>query len=44
MSKISGVRGIGSLPLLPLELEAAEEDPPLSIPKLIAQGFTDSIV
>ena len=28
--RISGVRGIGSLPLLPLELEA-DEDPPLRI-------------
>jgi hypothetical protein len=28
-SIISGVRGICSLPLIPLELEAAEEDPPL---------------
>ncbi len=33
-SKISGVRGIGSLPLFPLELEATDADPPLSIPEL----------
>ncbi len=30
---ISGVRETGSLPLLPLELEA-DEDPPLSMPEL----------
>ncbi len=33
-SRISGVRGIGSLPLLPLELEAADVDPLLRIQEL----------
>ena len=34
MSNFSGVRGIGFLPLFLLEFEAAEEDPPLSIPEV----------
>jgi hypothetical protein len=33
-SSISGVRGIDSLPLLTLELEATDAEPPLSIPEL----------
>jgi len=33
-SKIFGVRGMGSLSLLPFELDAAEEVPPLIIPEL----------
>ena len=33
-SRISGVRGMDSLPLLPLELEAAEDDPPRSMPEV----------
>ena len=35
-SSISGVRGVKSLPLLPLELEAADADPPRRIPELSA--------
>ena len=33
---ISCVRGMGSIPLLPLELDVADVDPPLSMPKLKA--------
>jgi hypothetical protein len=34
--RISDVRGIGSLPLLPFEVDDVDEDPPLSIPELRA--------
>ena len=34
--KMSGVRGMGSLPLLPFALDAADVDPPLSILELRA--------
>jgi hypothetical protein len=31
---ISGVSGMGSLPLLPLALEEVDADPPLRVPEL----------
>ena len=37
--KISGVSGIGSLPVLPLALEEAEADPSLRIPELRGSLF-----
>ena len=39
-SSISGVRGIGPLPLLSLELEAPDAVPPLSMPELSASLTT----